>query len=150
MHAQRSFVERLKAAPLLYVVALYAFMGGLMFLFIQTGKLLQPQAAEQEMLLSPLGRFDWGFVWADTLVPMLMLIGGALCVLWERYRLGLLLIFGGCAINLYATIFLIVGFNAVGKPMAGADFIILVVEALLGVGCMVYAANVLVNERAVR
>jgi hypothetical protein len=150
MFTRTSLIERFKADPPLYLVVLFALVGGLLFLVIQTSKLFQPQAAEAEMLRLPLGRFDWGFVWADTLVPMPMLIGGALCVLWSRSRLGLLLIFGGCAINLYATIFLIVGFDAVGKPVVGADWVSLVVLALLGVLCMIYAGRMLVREYSVR
>lgn len=101
------------------------------------------------MLELPLGRFDWGFVWADTLVPMPMLIGGALLLLGRRNRLGLLLIFGGCAINLYATIFFIVGLDALGKPIVGGDWVVLVATALMGVFCMMYAAIVLVREHPV-
>jgi len=150
MKEKRPLAERFKSDPISHLIALYAIFGSLLFFFIQTGKLFRPEAAEAEMLGSPLGRFDWGFVWADTFVPGPLLLVGGLCLLWGSHCFGQLLIFTGFAVNLYATIFLLIGFQALGKPLVGADLVFILVTAFLGLLGMIWLAMAIFRKRSVR
>jgi hypothetical protein len=136
-------MERSRRTPATYLIALYAMVGGLVFFLIQTSKLFRPEAAEVEMAKLPFGRFDWGYVWSDTLVagPALFL-GGILLLTRNRstHRLGRLWVFTGFAINLYAMIFIWVGFWAVGQPIRGVALWSNVVLTALGVLSMIYLA----------
>ena len=133
----KRFLER----PITYLTALYAILGGMAFFVIQTSKLLRPESAEIVMAASPLGRFDWGYVWSDTLVAgPALLIGGILLLARNRFvlRLGRLLVFAGFAINLYAMIGLWVGFSAIGQPMHGAVLWMNIILTFLGALCMIH------------
>jgi len=150
MKTKRTFSERIKSDPMSYFIALYAIFGSLWFFIEQTSKLFRPQAAKAAMLDSALGQFDWGFVWADTFVPApLLLVGGMLLLLWSSSRLGQLFAFAGFAINLYATIFLIIGLRALGHPIVGTNLFVLVLVALLGLLSMIWLAVTIARERPV-
>jgi len=132
------FLHRFRADPVTHVIAAYAMLGGLAFLLMQTGKLLDPVAAEAEMRAMPFGLFDWGFVWADTLVPApLLLLGGALVML-GRQRPGRLLVFGGMAVNLYAMLFFYFGFQATAFEVSSGEMIGNAVLTLLCVASMIW------------
>ena len=126
--------------PVKWLVALFSAFTGIMFFVMQTGKLFRPEAAAAEMAKYPIGVFDWGFVWADTFVPgPLLLIGGILFLL-KNSRIGLLFIFCGFTINLYAMIFFAVGLHAVGSALTGEEILVNAIWTLLGFVCMVVAA----------
>jgi len=110
---------------------------------MQTSKLFRVETAELEMAEMPFGRFDWGFVWADTLVAgPLLVIGGIFYVFRNRWKsyIGGLLIFSGFTVNLYAMIFFIIGLQAAGHPMAASEFIVNLIFTLLGIMCMISIA----------
>ena len=61
MKEKTPFAERFKSEPIIHLVAVYAIFGGLLFALIQSSKLFRPEAAEAEMLVTPIGLFEWGF-----------------------------------------------------------------------------------------
>ncbi len=122
------------------IVSILAIFYGFLFLFTQTVKLFRPTTAEAEMAALPFGLFDWGFVWADTLVIVPMLLLGGLLLTGGLFRWGALFIFCGMGINLYATIFFIVGLYAVDYHLSIPELTFLLITAFLGVLCMVYLA----------
>jgi len=125
------------------LVALYAIIGGILFVIIQSSKLFHPEKAEQEMLTKPMGLLEWGYVWADTLVPApFLLLGGILLFLLSGAcrRIGGLLVFAGFALNLYAMIILWTGLPKIGQTMPPYLFWINVVLTLLGVLGMIFLA----------
>jgi len=123
------------------IVAIYAMIGGILFFIMQTSKLFRIEAAEIEMAESPLGLFDWGYVWADTLliVPFLF-VGGILLLMRNRlvHRLGRLLIFAGFLLHLYAIIFFFIGLRAIGQPVSATEFWLNIIFTILGVISMIY------------
>jgi hypothetical protein len=142
-------MEKLRRTPATFLIALYAILGSLMFFGIQTSKLFRPEAAAAEMAKLPLGQFEWGFVWSDTLVAgPALLLGGILLLTRHRraHRLGRLLVFAGFAINLYAMTFLWIGFWAIGQPIRGLEFWGNVVLTALAVLSMIYLAIQTMNE----
>jgi hypothetical protein len=133
-------MDRFKSRPGTFLIALYAIFGGATFFLIQTSKLLRPVSAGIEMVGQPLGLFNWGYVWSDTLVAgPTLLIGGILLLSSNRYaqRLGRLLAFTGFMINLYAMICLWTGFWAIGQPMHGAELWTNVALTFLGILCAI-------------
>ncbi|MBN2001689.1 hypothetical protein JW935_29380 [candidate division KSB1 bacterium] len=128
------------------IVSILAIFYGFLFLFTQTGKLLQPLTAETEMAKLPFGLFDWGYVWADTLIIVPMLLIGGTLLPGKQFRLGALLIFGGMGINLYATVFFIVGLSAVDYFLGLPEKTFLLLTAFLGLVCMVYLAFALTHD----
>lgn len=132
-------------------IASYAILGGMAFFFMQSEKLLRPESAESEMAALPLGSYNWGYVWSDTLVAgPALLLGGIFLLLRNgmMQRLGQLLAFTGFAINLYAMIGLWVGYWALGSPMQGAELWINIVLTFLGVLSMIYlAVQLITGER---
>ncbi len=133
--------NKLKTSILRAMIGVYAILGGAAFFLIQTMKILKPSLAKTEISQFPLGRFDWGFIWSDTLVPgPLLLIGGILLLVRDRTarRLGQLFAFAGFAINLYAMIILWIGLAAVGQPMGGAMLWLNMILTGLGALCMVF------------
>lgn len=125
------------------LIALYAIFGGAAFFSIQTGRLLKPAASEAAFAQLPLGRFNWGFVWSDTLMAGPALLIGGLLMLGRRdaiKRLGRLLTFAGFAINLYAMIILWIGLAAIGEPMRAGELGMNIVLTFLGVLCMIRIA----------
>ena len=140
MEKKESSLRASNRDPVKWFVALFSAFTGLMFFISQTGKLFRPEAAAAEMAKYPIGEFDWGFVWADTFVPgPLLLIGGILFLL-KNSRLGLLFIFCGFTINLYAMIFFAVGLHAVGSALTREEILVNAIWTLLGIGCMLVAA----------
>ena len=125
------------------VISTYSILVGLLFFAMQTSKLFRVETSELEMAEMPFGLFDWGFVWADTLVagPML-LIGGIVLLFGNRqmFRLGGLLVFSGFTVNLYAMIFFVIGLNAMGHPMAVSEFVVNLIFTMLGLMCMISIA----------
>ena len=151
MEAQKSFIERFKADPLMVMVALISTLYGVLFFIIQTSKLFRPEAAAAEMAEWPCGLFDWGYVWSDTLIlGPLLLVGGILLLLRNSSRLGQLFAFTGFAINLYATIFLYVGLRTVDFSMSDGEWAFLVVPAFIGLLCMIYLARTIVEPSPAR
>ena len=143
-------MEGRKVRLITYLIAGYAVACGMGFFIMQTGKLLRPEAANIEMASFPLGRFDWGYVWSDTLVAgPALLIGGIVLLARSRFaqRLGQLLVFTGFAINLYAMIGFWVGFWAIGQPMHGPELWINIILTFLGVLCMIHLAIQAVRDR---
>ncbi|MBM3405424.1 MAG: hypothetical protein FJY10_11130 [Bacteroidetes bacterium] len=124
-----------------WLVGIYAILGALAFFIIQTGKFFFPEAAELEMKTLPYGRFDWGFVWSDSLIagPML-LIGGIFLLLrnLSLHRLGRLFAFTVFTINLYAMTFFWIGFAVVGEPVQGLMLWGNVVLTFLGILSMIH------------
>ena len=149
---KKGFIARLKADPLSFLVGLLAFLYGVLFFITQTSKLFSPESAEVEMLKEPFGLFDWGFVWADTVFLGLMLLIGGILLLFlssdRARRLGHLLAFAGFAMNLYATIFFIVGLQAAGEPMSGAELAVNTVFAFVGLLCMIWSAFVIAGKQS--
>jgi energy-converting hydrogenase Eha subunit C len=93
------------------------------------------------MAASPIGRYEWGYVWSDTLVAGPALLIGGIAVLLRSQpvrRIGQLLAFAGFAINLYAMIGIWIGFRALGRPMQGALLWANVALTAAGVLCMAY------------
>ncbi|MBC8484532.1 MAG: hypothetical protein ISS16_03670 [Ignavibacteria bacterium] len=133
-----------KYSPVLILVSIFSIFTGLMFFIMQTGKLFTPEEAEAEMLKLPMGLFDWGYVWSDTIIAGPSLFIGGMLLIWGNKALGHLLVFTGFAINLYAMIFLFIGFNVVGSPIVGFDLYLNVIWTLLGMLCMVYCARYIV------
>ncbi|MBI5474396.1 MAG: hypothetical protein HY961_18825 [Ignavibacteriae bacterium] len=136
-----------------YLIATYAILGGMAFFFMQSEKLLRPESAESEMASLPLGRYNWGYVWSDTLVAgPALLVGGIFLLLRNSamHRLGQLLAFTGFAINLYAMIGLWVGYRALGSPMHGAELWMNIVLTFLGVLCMISLAVQLTRDKLER
>ena len=119
----KSFIQRFKTDPIIHLIGLFSILLGILFFLIQTVKLFHPERAEIEMAELPFGRFDWGYVWADTFFTIpLLIIGGILLLMICRraQRLGQMLTFAGLAINVYAMFFFWVGFAAVGETVPGA------------------------------
>jgi hypothetical protein len=136
-------MQGIKSRLAVYLIAALAILGGLAFFLVQTSRLFRPESAEIELATLPLGRFNWGFVWSDTLVAgPALLVGGILLLTRKPWigRLGQLLAFTGFAINLYALIFFWIGLAAIGQPMLGAELWSIVVLTLLSVLCMIYLA----------
>lgn len=135
---------KIKASALLNTLtALYAIGGSLAFFFIQTAKLFSPARAKAEMVSQPMGLFDWGFAWADTLVATpCLLIGGILLFIPPNSvrRVGDLLVFSGFAVNLYAMITLWIGMSEIGHPWSAGDLWMNVVLTVLGILGMVFIA----------
>jgi hypothetical protein len=146
MKNQKPFHERFKADPIMHIIALLSILYGIGFFLINTSKLFRVEAAEAEFAQWPCGRFDWGYVWSDTLVlgPML-LVGGIILLVWYHSRLGQLFAFTGFAINLYATVFLTIGLKMVDFKMSGGAWAFLVVPGLLGLLCMFYLVKAIVK-----
>lgn len=139
--AEANEMRRSKATTL--IIAWYAILGGMAFFVVQTSKLLRPDSANAEMATSPLGRFDWGYVWSDTLVAGPALLIGGILLFSKKHahqRLGRLLVFTGFAINLYAMICIWIGFWALGRPMLGSLLWSNIILTFLGVLCMIYLA----------
>ena len=139
MNVKESFVLRFRADPVTQLIGLYSSLLGLLFFLMQTKKLFASEVAEAEMADLPFGRFDWGYVWSDTLVAgPTLLIGGFLILMGgrRRLRLGRMLSFAGLTINVYAMVFLLIGFAAVGEPITGG---ILWLDAILVVICVLSA-----------
>lgn len=125
------------------LIALYAVIGSILFFIIQTAKLFRYDAAEKEMLTQPMGLFDWGFVWADTMVSApFLLAGGILLLVPARHcrRIGTLLTFSGFALNLYAMITLWIGLWKLGHPMTPGEFWFDFGLTLLGILGMIFLA----------
>jgi hypothetical protein len=142
-------MKRFKSKIITYLVAFYAILGGIAFLVIQTGKLLRPASADAGMASLPLGRFNWGFVWSDTLVAgPLLLLGGFLMLTpnHSALRLGNLLTFTGFTINLYAMICLWIGFYAIGHPMQGIELWSNIFLTFLGVLGMIHIGMQTIRE----
>ncbi len=134
-------MRRSKVTTLL--IACYAILGGSAFFVIQTSKLLRPNSADAEMATLPLGRFNWGYVWSDTLVAgPALLVGGILLIAKKSLhrRLGRLFAFTAFAINLYAMIGIWIGFSAIGRPMHGIELWSNIVLTLFGVLGMIHLA----------
>ncbi len=122
-----------------YLIAFYAILGGLTFFLVQTSKLFRPESAEIEMITSPIGRYDWGYVWSDTVIAGPALLIGGIALLLRNIRvqrIGQLLVFTGFAINLYAMVCIWVGLWALGHPMKGSLLWINIILTALGVFCM--------------
>jgi hypothetical protein len=130
-----------------WATACYCLFGAVWVFAEQTAKLWRIEAAGAQMADSPAGRFEWGFVWSDTLVfgPFLLL-GGLFLIARRTRRQGHLFAFSGFAINLYATIFLWVGYWAGGQPLGLQQVLILLPTSLLAAVCMVYSAAVLLGR----
>jgi len=125
------------------LVGLYAIIGSIAFFLIQTGKLCRPESTEKEMLNSPMGMFDWGFIWADTVVAgPFLLIGGIFLFLRSQIlqKIGNLLVFSGFAINLYAMITLWIGLWKIGQSMAPGQFWMDLILTVFGILGMVFIA----------
>jgi len=125
------------------LIALYAILAGILFFLIQTVKIFSPDTTTADMANKPLGYFDWGFIWADTLVagPALF-FGGVFMILRNRSirKIGGLLVFAGFAINLYAMIAIWIGFPLIGQPTPGNFMWTTVVLTFLGVLAMIWIA----------
>ena len=125
MDTEKSFMKRFKAEPIRHLIGILSIILGLLFFLMQTRKLFMPGAAEAEMVELPFGRFDWGYVWADTLVSGPMLLFGGFLMIWggKRFqRLGQMFAFTGFTLNVYAMIFFWIGFIAIGETLPGAIY----------------------------
>lgn len=140
-------LPRLKERMADYTVAFYCVFGSVWVFAEQTAKLFRVETAAAEMADSPAGQFEWGFVWSDTLVlGAFLLIGGLLLLARQTRMRGHLIAFSGFAINLYATVFILVGYWAGGRPLSLRQTLLLVITALLGAVCMIYSASVLLHR----
>lgn len=140
MEDKGNLSRKIRHTPVSIMVVIFSIFTGLMFFIMQTGKLFRPEDAEKEMLELPIGLYDWGYVWSDTLVAGPALVIGGLLLAWGNKALGHLLIFTGFAINLYAMIFLFIGFNILGAPITGFDLYLNAAWTLLGILVMIYCA----------
>lgn len=134
-------MESPKTRPIAYAIAIFAILGGVAFFIIQSSKLLTPGSSEIEMATQPLGLYEWGYVWSDTLAAGPSLLSGGIFMLVRKRairRIGQLLVFTGFAINLYAMIGLWVGLDAIGEPMLGTELWLNIFLTLLGCLSMVY------------
>jgi hypothetical protein len=136
------------------MIAIYAILGGIAFFLMQTSRLISPQSTNDEMQKAPLGRYEWGYLWSDTLVAGPALFIGGIALLFpnrKAYRMGQLLSFSGFAINLYAMIGIWIGFWAIGHPMRGALLWGNIGLTILGVLCMIYlGVNIAETEKNVQ
>lgn len=149
MNDQQSNLPKLKRRVADYVIAALCIFGSFWVFAVQTVKLFRVEEATADMADSPAGQFEWGFVWSDTLVlGLFLLVGGILLLVSHTRRLGHLLAFSGFAINLYATVFILIGYWAGGKPLSPWQTLIILVTALLVVVCMVYSASVLLRRNS--
>jgi hypothetical protein len=147
MNDTQSHLPTLKQRAADCAIALYCVFGSIWLFAVQTGKLFRIDEAAAEMADSPAGQFEWGFVWSDTLVLGPFVLIGSILLIGRRTRLlGHLLAFSGFAINLYTTVFILVGYWAGGKPWGVGQTLVLLVTAVLGAVCMVYSAIVLLRR----
>lgn len=102
-------------------IGVYAILAGMLFFVLQTARFVHPEVSESAMRETFFGLFEWGFVWADTLVAGPFLLFGGVLMFGRHARLGELLAFAGFAINLYAIVFFFVGLDAVGRPVSGFE-----------------------------
>jgi hypothetical protein len=87
---------------------------------------------------------------AARLAAVYAILGGILLLNSNRaaHRLGRLFAFAGFAINLYAMVFLWIGFWTIGRPMHGLELWFGVVLAFLGVLAMICLAVQTMKESA--
>ena len=141
MEEKITFLKRFKSDPLTHLIGFWAIIYGVLLAIMQTTKFFRPDAAELEMLEMPIGLFDWGFVWSDTIIMVPLLLAGGVLILWRsRNHLGQLLAFSGFAINLYAIGTLAIGLQRAGDPLSAGELTINIFVALLGLLCMIRIA----------
>jgi len=136
-----SLIRRIKSQWGSLIVAIYAMLIGCWFLLEQTLRLFLAERTEAEVAEMAIGRFDWGFIWADTFLPGPLLFIGGLILSSSENRIGHLFVFAGFAINLYAMIVFLVGLNMLGEPVPGGEMVGGVVATILGVFCMIHSAK---------
>jgi len=131
------------------LVGLYSIVIGSWFLIEQTIRLFLVEKTEAEFATLAIGRFDWGFIWADTFLPGPMLfIGGLLLISSWKSRTGHMFVFTGFAINLYAMIVFLVELSMLGEPISAGDFAAALVATALGVVCMAYNLRSMIRSQA--
>lgn len=131
MSNETTFKERLKSDPITHLIAIITLIIGFIFAGVQIGKLIQPGTAEISMLNLPIGLMDWGFVWADTIMVVPLLIIGALCLLGGYKNFGRIFTFAGWTLNLYGTLVFIIGFQALKNPLTGSELLSAIISILL-------------------
>ncbi len=134
-----NFITRLKAEPLTFLLAILAFIAGILFIVMQGARLFHSTEAGSETLPLLIGQFERGFVWADVLLPGPFLIVGAIYLFIGRKPLGHLFTFAGWAINFYDMIVFFAGYSSINQPPAGALFNELLLTALIALMCMVWS-----------
>lgn len=149
MADKKSFWKRFKSDPLTHLAGALSIFYGLAFVAAQTTRLFRPEAAEAAMAKTPYGLFDWGFVWADTVVIVPLFIAGGILLLWKSSNpLGPVFAFSAFSMNLYATIFFIIGLDAAGKPMSVGALALNSCLAFLGMLAMVWLCIALARPRS--
>lgn len=146
---RKTLAERFKSDPISHLIAVLALLAGLMFILMQGGKLLGPEAASAEMAHLPIGPFDWGFAWADTFVPGPLLLIGGLCLLCGSHRLGHLLIFAGWTVNFYGMLVFFAGYRAIGQPQTGSALVEIVATAFVSLLCMAWSVVATVRDHRI-
>jgi len=128
-----------RRTPASIVVGVLSLLTGALFIAAQTSKLFRAEAAAAEMAEMPIGLTDWGFVWADTVVMVPAFLIGAVCLFLGASRAGALLVFAGFAVNVYASLFFLIGFPAAGAPLPASEAGVLIVEIAISLLCMAWA-----------
>lgn len=147
MYKERNFIERFKSDPVTHLMAILALIVGILFIVMQSSKLLQPETDMTNISSQPIGRFDLGFAFADTLIPAPLLILGAIWLLLGKYRIGHLFVFAGWTINFYGMIVFFAGYQALGAPLAGQALVEVIATALLSLFCMIWSVVATLRER---
>jgi hypothetical protein len=132
--------SRFSEDPLTFITGLFSLIIGFLFLYEQLGKILSPEHALQDIALSPIGYSEWGFIWSDLIICVPLFIIGGLLLLLGRYSLGRIFTFSAWALSVYATMFFIISYQSLGKPLLGYEIVGGIIGILIGLIFMAYLA----------
>jgi hypothetical protein len=139
--------ERFSEDPLTILSGLFAVIIGIFFAYVQLGMVLRPEHAMLLINNSPIGPAEWGFIWSDLIITVPLFILGGFFLVLGSYPLGRILTFSAWAINVYGTLFFIIAFQALGKPLLGYELVGGIIGILIGLIFMVYLAGSMFKDK---